>query len=1090
MRSTRNQATDVGGATSDWEITREEWQQRHGKGLSEQVASAPKLKQASQPITFEEFQGNQGGVTTPPNWAIPKDLLEFATKNLIDDADLRLTEIQAALGRKVSRWQWKTGHRAEAIGAFNEDGSFFHLRYLSGSPDGRRYDAVAQSGALTFFADISETYRALINERQGTSAPMSGSFWDWVAANSSVPIFVAEGFAKSLSLIGIGYPSIAGFGAFGGVERNEYREFKRPIGKRKSGKRGGVVIEKVAIKPRLSKGLSEMARTNREFVLIPDMDANPKTRRTVAIAFLHQARLLEARGCDVKIAFWDSSLGKGIDDVLADHGADVVHGILHKALSPLEFELKVETSFDLAVPNAIIDSRDMQIDAPELPKEGLVFSDAIVGTGKTKLARRETTGNTVLAPYPLRSLASTAAERLDAVYRNLGKRDKMGVFYDQGVLADRLTTCYASLGKIAIDRQFHDGLDDLLLDEISHGLRDAFLGKTCKQDRLLIIDQLVTAMRSSKRVMAFDADLTRTELDILRALRPREAEFYLKNLYKPDPWLVSWLKAGKVEGAIAFLGRQVETILSGAHNGEMIHWASDSKASTFKISAYLETLGIKSAVVNSDTLADKTETLSKLAVVGAFETLKGLGVQVIITSPSVIQGLSWEESGRFAAVIGTFSGCSITPRQMRQALSRVRESVPRLVWASEHRRRAGAFGNESSAPMIRKRIEQLAGATAFGCGMTIEQTETRTIGIDAAARLIAQDNLWSRSPRTGLKVLLEEHGHIIESVEADGADTGAFKQSCDAWKSVEKLALLNAAILAESEFKSLSDKSETEGCTRDERLSMRRYSLCRFYGITPECLTLEEIERDDDGRFRAKVKSFEAIYAPDGEELAKHYSGLSLTGADVDVDRSSVALAVRKATGLPELIELFKGGHLVNVSPELEQWKAKAFLLRGEVKTALNYTVKEDAQAMKVAGHLLDQLGLKLIGSKKRGHLGGSSWREYTLDQSTFNALSEIAETRYTLGIDRVSVSVPQGSKYSYTDPCGTQHQTPPNTEGDDDTGDKKEQTKKNTPDWEKWTAPESLNEIRQQWAAAETEEERDAWRQAIPIEVLRRAIA
>ncbi|MCY7278085.1 MAG: DUF3854 domain-containing protein, partial [Phormidesmis sp. CAN_BIN44] len=729
------------------------------------------------------------------------------------------------------------------------------------------------------------------------------------------------------------------------------------------------------------------------------MDANPKTRRTVAIAFLHQARLLDARGCNVKIAFWDSNLGKGIDDVLRLRGADVVHGILSAALSPLEFELKIESSFDLAAPNAVINSRNMQDDAPELPKEGLVFSDAIVGTGKTKLAARETAGNTLLAPYSLRSLASTAAERLDAVYRNLGKKDKLGIFYDRGVLADRLTTCYASLGRIEVDRQFYDGLDDLLLDEISHGLRDAFLGRTCKQDRLLIIDQLVKAIRTSKRVIALDADLTRTELDIIRSLRPGAAEFYLKNLYKPDPWSVSWLPAGNVSDAIASFASQVKGILS-AKKGSMIHWASDSRDSTFKISAYLETLGIKSAVVNSHTLADKNETLSKLAVVGAFETLKDFEVQVIITSPSVIQGLSWEEPGRFAAVIGTFSGCSITPRQMRQALSRVRESVPRWVWASEYRRKAGTFGNETSASIIRNRISELVGATAFGCGMTIEQTEARTIGIDAASRLIAQDNLWSRSPRTGLKVLLEEHGHIIKPVLAEANDTSAFKESCESWESVEKLALLNAAILMESEFNSLSDKSETEGCTRAERLSMRRYSLCRFYGINPEHLTLEEIQRDDDGRFRAKVKAFEAIYAPDGEELSKHYSGLSLAGADVDVDRSSVALAVRKAIGLPELIELFKGGAFPGTSPELMAWKEKPFFLRGEIKSALNQTVMEDAQPIRLAGYLLDQLGLKLTGIKKRGLAGGASWREYTLDQEVFDSLLRIAETRYEQGID------------------------------------------------------------------------------------------
>ncbi|MCY7277678.1 MAG: DUF3854 domain-containing protein [Phormidesmis sp. CAN_BIN44] len=1025
---------------------------------------------------------------TPPKWAIPKDLLEFATKNLIDDADLMRSDIQDALGRKVSRWQWKTEHRAEAIAAHNEDGSFFQLRYLSGSPDGRRYDAASQSGALTFFADIPQHYRALINQQQGTSAPLTGSFWDWVAKDSSVPVCVAESFAKSLSLIGIGRTAIAGFGAFGGVEKNEYREFKRSIGKRKSGKKGGVVTEKVPIKARLSKGLSEMAINNRDFILIPDMDANPKTRRTVAIAFLHQARLLEARGCNVKIAFWNSKLGKGIDDVLKFLGAGVVHSILNTALSPLEFELKIESSFDLAVPNAIINSRDMQIDAPELPKEGLVFSDAIVGTGKTKLAARETAGNTLLAPYSLRSLASTAAERLDAVYRNLGKKDKLGIFYDRDVLADRLTTCYASLGKIDTDRQFYDGLDDLLLDEISHGLRDASLGRTCKQDRLLIIDQLVKAIRTSKRVIALDADLTRTELDIIRSLRPGAAEFYLKNLYKPDPWSVSWLPVGNVSEAIAFLSGQVKTILSGSNDGAMIHWASDSRDSTFKISAYLETLGIKSAVVNADTLADKTETLSKLAVAGDFEKLKDLGVQVIITSPSVIQGLSWEEPGRFAAVIGTFSGCSITPRQMRQALSRVRESVPRCVWASEHRRKAGTFGNETSASIIRKRISELVGATAFGCEVTIEQTETRTIGIDAASRLIAQDNLWSRSPRTGLKVLLEEHGHIIEPVLADKADTDAFKDACESWESAGKLALLNAEILTEAEFKLLSDKSDSDGCTRDERLSMRRYSLCRFYGIIPECLTLQEIERDDDGRFRAKVKAFEAIFAPDGEELSKHYSGLSLGLADVDIDRSSVALAVRKAIGLPDLIELFKGGAVVGPSPELLAWNNKAFFLRGEIKTALNQTVMEDAQPMKVAGYLLDQLGLKLKGIKKRGLLGGVSWREYTLDQEVFDSLLRIAETRYEQGIDRVSDRVPQGSKTSYTDPCGTDTQSSPNTEGEGDTGDKKEKESQNSPDW---FSPESLEAIKKDWFGAETtDQERAAWRRVIPIAVLERAIA
>ena len=142
---------------------------------------------------------------------------------------------------------------------------------------------------------------------------------------------------------------------------------------------------------------------------------------------------------------------------------------------------------------------------------------------------------------------------------------------------------------------------------------------------------------------------------------------------------------------------------------------------------------------------------------------------------------------------------------------------------------------------------------------------------------------------------------------------------------------------------------------------------------------------------------------------------------------------------------------------------------------------------MKVAGYLLDQLGLKLKSVKKRGLLGGASWREYTLDREAFSTLLEIAETRYQKWIDRVSISVPQGSKNSYTDPCGTQPETPPNPEGEGDTGDEKETDPQSSPDW---FTPEPLQEIKNQWAAAESDDEREIWRQIIPADVLEMAIA
>jgi Domain of unknown function (DUF3854) len=524
-----------------------------------------------------------------PNWTIPADLLAANTRQVADNPDTHDTSLTTALERKVSK-SWVPQTRSSAIAFYSESGEFFQLRYLEGSPDGRRYSAIVNSGLKYFYPTVPSDYRERINAELSVTLSLSGSFWNQVRHSPEVGIFDCEGPSKALALVGIGYAAIAGFGAFGGVEKNEYKEFKRPIGKRKSGKNGGYTIEQVPLPhARLPKGLSDLANPGRRITLVPDMDTNPATRRSVSNAFLHRARLLEKRGVTVRIAFWDSALGKGIDDVLAAHGEAVVKQILDNPLTPAEFALKIELSFELATPNAIVYTRNLQIDAPDLPKTGLVFTDSGTGTGKTKLAARETAGNSVLAPYPLRSLAKAAAAGLDANYRNEGKLDRsQGAYYEGDVLSNRLTIVYDSLPKVNLQNQFAGELDDLVLDELTHGLRHALLGATCRNERIQIIEKLIKAVRISKRILALDADLTRVELDIIRELRPGESEFYLKNIRKPDPYVTHWLTlpssqptvAKAIEGTIALIHQKF------APTG-LIHWATDALGTSEKIAAYV-----------------------------------------------------------------------------------------------------------------------------------------------------------------------------------------------------------------------------------------------------------------------------------------------------------------------------------------------------------------------------------------------------------------------------------------------------------------------------------------------------------------------
>ena len=55
-----------------------------------------------------------------------------------------------------------------------------------------------------------------------------------------------------------------------------------------------------------------------------DQDEKPKTRRNVAIALSRFGQLLIDAGCHVRIVRWQSSQGKGIDDLIANHGPRVL----------------------------------------------------------------------------------------------------------------------------------------------------------------------------------------------------------------------------------------------------------------------------------------------------------------------------------------------------------------------------------------------------------------------------------------------------------------------------------------------------------------------------------------------------------------------------------------------------------------------------------------------------------------------------------------------------------------------------------------------------------------------------------------------
>jgi Domain of unknown function (DUF3854) len=74
--------------------------------------------------------------------------------------------------------------------------------------------------------------------------------------------------------------------------------------------------------------LELFATPGRVIVFCFDQDEKPQTQRDVAAAIAATSRLFTSQGCVCYTTQWEVDWGKGIDDVAAGMGDELVHEIL------------------------------------------------------------------------------------------------------------------------------------------------------------------------------------------------------------------------------------------------------------------------------------------------------------------------------------------------------------------------------------------------------------------------------------------------------------------------------------------------------------------------------------------------------------------------------------------------------------------------------------------------------------------------------------------------------------------------------------------------------------------------------------------
>jgi conjugative relaxase-like TrwC/TraI family protein len=178
-----------------------------------------------------------------------------------------------------------------------------------------------------FLANIPDRLAQAIYEKHGiepTPEELEKGFWH-IVRERNLPVVLIEGHKKALSalsqgVIAIGTPGVALYRSKEKINGQEFKLAQR----------------------QLLKDIAVFATPGRQITFAFDQDPPERTRTVwnVRRDMVRSAELLDEAGCQITIAKWRPGQGKGVDDVIAQSGAEVFLKSLSKS-QPWESEARI-----------------------------------------------------------------------------------------------------------------------------------------------------------------------------------------------------------------------------------------------------------------------------------------------------------------------------------------------------------------------------------------------------------------------------------------------------------------------------------------------------------------------------------------------------------------------------------------------------------------------------------------------------------------------------------------------------------------------------------------------------------------------------
>jgi hypothetical protein len=507
-------------------------------------------------------------------------------------------------------------------------------------------------------------------------------FWSWVIKNK-IAIVICEGVKKAAALLSQGYVAIAIPGINSG-----YRVIKDQFGK--------------VTRRQLIPDLAPFTNTKRDFYICFDFETQAKKIAAVNNAISQLGYLFQQQNCPVKVVELPGK-EKGVDEFILAKGATAFDKTYRQSLDLDIYIAQTKPHTELTIPATLTINRPY-LGNIAFPTSGLVGVKSAKGTGKTTA---------------LQSIVEQAKNNNQPVllitHRIILGRflcDKIGIKWgfehqEWSIEADEVPVTYPlaitpSLG-LCVDSIWKLKPEDwrgaiLILDEVEQSLWHLLNSNTCKQKRvkiLRIFQQLIsTILTTGGLIIAQDADLSDVSLEYLQTLSGiKLTPWVVVNEWKPEKgWDTTFYDSPNPTPLI----HQLELDLIA---GRRCYVTTDSRSGRYScetIERYLrerlqklrrefpETLVVSSHTTNTPGHAAVDLIASINQKITDYDT--------VFVTPSLGTGISIDVQ-HFDRVYGIFQGV-IPDSEARQALARVRDNVPRVIWCAK--RGIGLIGSGST----------------------------------------------------------------------------------------------------------------------------------------------------------------------------------------------------------------------------------------------------------------------------------------------------------------------------------------------------------------------------------------------------------